>query len=262
MNISDIFKGEHAMIDEEQLIQLSGLTEKKLRKFNLSQQSLEEVSKILDVDKKFLFLDPNGVLNPFCYWDKFFYFRFLSLDMDYLNMKIGMDFTISKQFQVTKEKLYSYKKEKLWEECIFLSDKKVSMLVFMNLRNLIPKEQQKEIFLNEYQRNEYGFDRLNPNIVREVLKLPTPKEYNIDNYKGKPNEHGYYTVYRGVTPQSSPLDKAYSWTLDRSVARFFAERFNSKGKILKGKVHKNNIHAYIENEKEVLIFAEDIILLD
>lgn len=46
MNISDIFKGEHAMIDEEQLIQLSGLTEKKLRKFNLSQQSLEEYTSL------------------------------------------------------------------------------------------------------------------------------------------------------------------------------------------------------------------------
>lgn len=260
MDISELFKGEHAMIDEDKLVPLSMLEKKQLGSFSLSSDSLEVVQELLKVDLKYLYFDLEGGINPFCYWDKLFYFSFLSLEQDYLTMKIGKDFTIAKQFKLLKEKIYSLKENEEWENLMFFSDKKVSLLVFLNVKDSIPKDKRKDIFLQEYKRNEYGFERLNQNIIREILTMKHSEKYNIKKYDKLPDKNGYYTIYRGVTYASSPLDRSYSWTLDKGVATFFAKRFNSNGKVLKAKVHESKIRAYIPDigEEEVLVFPEDI----
>lgn len=60
-------------------------------------------------------------------------------------------------------------------------------------------------------------------------------------------------VYRGVKPGAKV--RALSWTTDRRVARWFADRYKKNGNVYKGVIAKKDIFAYFlsRNEYEVVI---------
>lgn len=60
-------------------------------------------------------------------------------------------------------------------------------------------------------------------------------------------------VYRGVKPGAKV--RALSWTTDKKVARWFADRYEKNGKVYKGIIYKQDIFAYFlnRNEYEVVI---------
>ncbi len=61
------------------------------------------------------------------------------------------------------------------------------------------------------------------------------------------------TVYRGL--QKDATAKALSWTLDKSVAEWFAHRFDYNGEVIEGTIDKNYVFAYFDrrNEKEIVL---------
>ena len=63
------------------------------------------------------------------------------------------------------------------------------------------------------------------------------------------------TVYRGVTSFNAKNVKALSWTLDRSVAEWFATRFDEDGTVYQARIDKPHIYAYFDgrNESEVIV---------
>lgn len=63
------------------------------------------------------------------------------------------------------------------------------------------------------------------------------------------------TVYRGVTSFNGKNVKALSWTLDRSVAEWFATRFDEDGTVYQAQIDKSHIYAYFDgrNESEVIV---------
>ena len=63
------------------------------------------------------------------------------------------------------------------------------------------------------------------------------------------------TVYRGVTSFNANNVKALSWTLDRSVAEWFATRFDEDGTVYQAQIEKSHIYAYFDgrNESEVIV---------
>lgn len=63
------------------------------------------------------------------------------------------------------------------------------------------------------------------------------------------------TIYRGVTPYNRNNIKALSWTLSFDTASWFANRFNSKGKVYSATIDKSHIYAYFDgkNESEVIV---------
>lgn len=260
MDLSYLFKGEHAMIDQEKLVPLYLLSDEQLAQVNLSLESLEIASELLEVEMEDLYYDPESTFQPFCYWDGLFYYRFITLQEEALQMKMGETYTLVDHFNIMQERFMNLIEEGEWNKAIFLSDKKVSFLVFEALKNEIPEEDQKDLFLEIYQRNEYGFNRLNVEMVKEILSLPTSEKYDVKHHEVKPDKEGYYTIYRGITPESTPVEQAYSWTFDRKTADFFANRFNSNGQIVEGKVHISKIQAFLKGrgEEEVIIFPENV----
>lgn len=60
-------------------------------------------------------------------------------------------------------------------------------------------------------------------------------------------------VYRGVKPGAKV--RALSWTTDKKVASWFADRYEKNGKVYKGVIAKKDIFAYFlsRNEYEVVI---------
>lgn len=264
MDVSDIFRGEHAMLDESRLLPLSSFEREALENMNLTLEKINDVCNRLDIDPSDLYYDPEGVLQPFCYWDGYYYYPFMTMDTDVLFRPLGLpspdgeDSHMAMNFIFMKKRFYDLMGQEEWKSAIRASDKKVSLLVFGKLREKLPELEQKRVFLSEYERNEYGFDRLDKDMVREVLSYPTPAEHDIEIADTYPDEEGHIWIYRGVTPQSSPLRDAYSWTLDPTVAKRFATRFGEFGHVIERRVHKNDVKAYLPGEFEVLVFPEDI----
>lgn len=76
---------------------------------------------------------------------------------------------------------------------------------------------------------------------------------NHEDYDVYQNFSETITVYRGVATNSNP--NGLSWTLDKSIAEWFANRFDSNGYVQTITVNKSNILAYFNcrNEQEVIV---------
>lgn len=63
---------------------------------------------------------------------------------------------------------------------------------------------------------------------------------------------------------STPLSKAYSWTLDINIAKFFADRLETgTGKIIKGIINLNDVIAYKDNsEKEIICMSDKVKIVE
>ena len=80
-------------------------------------------------------------------------------------------------------------------------------------------------------------------------ELMDENEYNI--FQNLPDQ---IPVYRGLQPNAKEL--SLSWTLDRSVAEWFAKRFHNKDpKIVEATIQKKDVLAYFDgrNEKEIVL---------
>ena len=73
------------------------------------------------------------------------------------------------------------------------------------------------------------------------------------------NDDSTVTVYRGQNTESTKEDKAFSWTLSKKTAQFFANRFNKgAGKIVTKRVKPDEIIDYLDyrGESEVIIMPK------
>ncbi len=90
-------------------------------------------------------------------------------------------------------------------------------------------------------------------IFKKANKEVLMEENDMDVYRSFPDE---VTVYRGINATRGSI-KALSWTIDKSVAEFFANRFDTTGSgiIYSASIKKKDILAYFNTreEKEVLV---------
>ena len=63
------------------------------------------------------------------------------------------------------------------------------------------------------------------------------------------------TAYRGVRSSRPGSVKALSWTLDRKIAQWVADRYGRQGTVYEAKIDKKHIHALFlgRNESEVIV---------
>jgi len=265
MHHAAIFKNAHGMLDEWNLIELGDLEDEQLAQLGTTRAHLQTICDALNIDSEHLYYDHGNQLYPTCYWDGLFYYAFLTLQPEVIlgqHNATGdpLNGLYAKPFKQMKTVITDAVNHEDWAKLFNYVDKKVSLLVFTKLRNRIPIDQQKALFLEIYRRNEYGFHKLNQTMVRDILNQPTPDEYQIQHAIPDITESDIITIYRGVTPESAPLERAYSWTLDKNVAQFFANRFGTEGEILTATVRVGDIKAYMSSrsESEVLVLPEDV----
>lgn len=109
-----------------------------------------------------------------------------------------------------------------------------------------------EQFINYYVYSEYGFAQLPGEQLRKFLSKPYKRigqEY-IDTLPD------VITIYRGQGDESTPLNKAYSWTLNQKIAYLFAIK-NSQDTsfVYTATLKKEDIIDYIDCRKEDEILA-------
>lgn len=127
------------------------------------------------------------------------------------------------------------------------------VMVLENLidqKKIIPKSKLgREMILTVYSNSEYGFDKFN--FVKALRHAKTTDDIRK---LSKIIKQENFTVYRGATDKSTPLEQTISWSLDYDVAKMFANRFNNHGKVFKATANINDVLAFIDSdEKEILI---------
>lgn len=120
-----------------------------------------------------------------------------------------------------------------------------------------------QLFLEFYRGADFGFQELEPAILSRILssKTPSDTQKTADQIKDLPE---IIPVYRGGSNiVSTPADKAYSWTLDKNIANFFACRLGSDdGYLAEGEIKKSDIlEASLDvDEQEILIDPKNVLL--
>ena len=212
----------------------------------------EEQEKILNkygIDKNNI-IETDNIINPFIYKDMngFLLINLFEINETYFNIC-----NIKELIDKRKEYINKCIDEKDFNSIFYLIEKPYRMQVFIENFYIIPNKYKYNIFLEIYISSEYGFKELiESGFIDIILKYKPEKEYN-----GLPEE---LIIYRGEGKLSTEKEKALSWTLKKEVAEFFANRFNSNGKIYKGKVKKENIIDYLKErgEEEILVKYENI----
>lgn len=127
-----------------------------------------------------------------------------------------------------------------------------------NISN-IDKNKLFDMVINLYIHCDYGFNILNRDVIKTISESRTEKHYEklrkkLSKY---PDE---ITIYRGEGEFST--ENGYSYSLNINIACFFASRFSGskKGRIIKGKIKKEDIIWYDNNrdEEEVIVNPEKI----
>ena len=117
-----------------------------------------------------------------------------------------------------------------------------------------------EKFYSFYIMSDYGFSALSADTLEKVVAKKTEKDWQRTRECLKPLPD-IVTIYRGQTKLSTPLERAYSWTVDKNIACFFASRMGTdEAEMVEARVSKDKILEYdiSSNEQEVWVKFEDI----
>lgn len=191
--------------------------------------------------------------SPFCYWDKQFFQSFSSFEQGFLTWDVMVN-----SFVERIKKSERLLKEKDFETLLMMTESIGQNLVFETIYQDIPVTKRYELFMDIFVMQDYGFSAFPPELVQDAIFHQKKAERNRAIQKLSENvtvQDGKIVVYRGMGNESTPVDKAMSWTISEKTAYFFANRLGKEGRVVKGVVELTHVIDYItrRNEEEVII---------
>lgn len=124
----------------------------------------------------------------------------------------------------------------------------------------VDTDQLWDVFQTMYTHANYGFEMFPEELLEDVFTYAnnTSSKDALREIRAL-DEEGYITVYRGEGERSTPIEKAYSWSIDKDIAYKLANHFKI-GRVYKGRVKVENIIDYYDgrNEKEILVRYKDV----
>lgn len=237
------------------------VTEETIKHLNSIPYTYSELKKLFEdngLSLKQLFSAKEG-LYPFWYVEGFLFAPLANLHPSIFELQISKS-----NVEWHKNKLQT-----LWDNGDFSSffsqvESQFGFDVFFTHIEDIAEEHRYPIFKKLYTRNEYGFQEIEPETIRELFALNADTSFK----KELPVEpDGFVTIYRGMQGDSASPEEAYSWTLEFEVAKYFATRFNStECSIYQARINPDNIVDYITDghignrgEEEILLLPEHLV---
>lgn len=161
----------------------------------------------------------------------------------------------NKQLTRKKQRLNEFEQNNEFESYLFLIEKPFRILFFSELvkQNKIKRLSKKywKILSTLWTGSENIFQH--KELWAELLKDKTNSHYfmskkDLEFYNSLENE---FIVYRGYTH----WENGYSYTIDKDIAVWFAERFGQNGLIKERLVKKEDVFAFTNSrkEKEIII---------
>ena len=256
-SIADLFKSAHAAINPDDLISLENLIGHP--KFP-TQEEFDEAVEYLDIDPEFLYYNPKDIISPIMYWDGPIYEPFHGgLNMEALKMMRVKD-----RLDYKKKDVKKFLDSKDYDRLFTFMDKKILIPSFVKMYDDIPDKDKYEIFKDLYVRSEYGFQTFPIEIIKDcfskrILSSEWKKRIEEFNKTVKLNPDESLTVYRGENVDSAKGDDAFSWTLNKKTAKFFADRFSKgSGRIIEKDIKPEEVIDFLEDrgESEVILFPK------
>lgn len=214
-----------------------------------------ELEKYLGVDGKYLFLNKEGILDKYFYFDGLFLTVLQSDKVQQLKFIINKRFNLGDSIKHSAEHFKSIKDEKKFVELFSMIDKKILFYLFNKLYNEIPDNQKWDTYREAHIRAENGFDMVNPDILKDLLNNQYLKSKERTNNMRKLRKYGKeLTIFHGHNKGFNPKDDI-SWTLNKKTALFFANRFGNDGEISEKKIRTSEVVDYFNNrhEQEIIL---------
>lgn len=221
----------------------------------IDKEKAEEVARLLGCTLDDIYVSSSGYY-PYFYYKDYIFIDLIGLDADILSFM-----QLKERIEAQTEKLNSLMEKGDYEGIFYFIDKKVLFAAYMDMFDDIPSEQVYPVFKNIYTRSDYGFSSLDVDSVEEIFSYISDEHRSEMLEKLKPFvENGHLRVYRGEGVQSTPYDRAYSWTLDIETARYFAKRHGDNGKVYTTVIPINYVVDYITSrgEAEILLHPNNI----
>lgn len=267
MNRNEIFKKAQRSYVLTDLIPAFKLKNKKF-KDELEQEigmkianynMLRDFCNDFGIDIANIYLIKDKLMGIFSYID-----LDLGVSMDlYLENKQQIELTknsIIKAISQSHKTLYRLRKEKDYMGYFNMINPQIKIIMLNQVYfDIEDKELRYTVFENVYSSMEYGLHTINPLILRDIKKMKNTER--IEKLRRLMDRNCMIKIYRGETEHSTDVEIANSWTTHKSVAAFFATRFNCQNPILhEAHVSLDDIIAYIDtrNEKEVLVDYRNI----
>lgn len=140
----------------------------------------------------------------------------------------------------------------------------VLYLLNLMLEKEPPSDNLYQVFVDVYSYVDNGTPILSEETWYDLLQCKSEKQKEktrkaLEKY---PDE---IIVYRGEGSQSTPHEKAFSWTTNKQVAYFFATKNGAeKARLITGKIKKDDILETISDrdEDEIIIKSEFVKIMD
>lgn len=115
-----------------------------------------------------------------------------------------------------------------------------------------------DTFRTFYTTTDYGCKSISKDSIKKIYGY-ADKAFKEKTLKELESYENMITIYRGEANESTPYPEAYSWSLDKNVANFFATRLGKEGRIITARIDKDKILDYIdESEEEIIALNDDI----
>ena len=246
--MKELFKSLHGAIKENTLQKLIDLVGQSGMP---TKAQFEAVVAYLEIDSQDLYFEPGSIVGRFSYWKDCIYYNIPMFEIEALKM-----FKTKEALEYFGKKMSECKTQKNYSELFSLMDKKILIPMFVKLYGEIPDEQKYDVFVNLYVRSEYGFDQFPKEIIVDAFskRFASKKwESRMKDFKKKIGSVSEITIYRGQGSLSTNSTDAFSWTLKKTVAKFFADRFGSKGKVITDNIEISKVVDYIDDRSEAEI---------
>lgn len=159
----------------------------------------------------------------------------------------------NKSFEYKKKIAKEYLDSKKYSSYVFIHERPYRLMAFLNIMDNLKGREYWELLADLWIDSENIWQ--NKSVYRNLFKYhPNHKKYfmNKEDRKVFDSLPEQVVVYRGYLQGKNKT--GFSYTLDKSRAEWFSNRFGS-GKVLTRKVPKDKIIAYTNrrNEQEVII---------
>lgn len=174
----------------------------------------------------------------------------------------GQDASFNQQLRRKQEAANTARANKDWDSFVFLHERPYRLEAFVEIMDDMSDDEFWSVLSDVWTDSE-NIPEMRE-LWDEVLASPRPNRLSMMNdderieYDSLPE---VITIYQGHTEDR---DDGWSWTIDPSIAQWFAGRFanleDSPGYVTTAKVNKSDIHAFLtrRGESEILTDPETV----
>ncbi|MFP3727713.1 HD domain-containing protein [Priestia filamentosa] len=174
-------------------------------------------------------------------------------------------FEVAKRIQFQSEKFKKLLKNKQYETFFALVDERIRITALHKIYEEMPQEERYKHFIDIYTKLEFGFNHFEKELIDDAISnQPVSVKKTLKENLNTLSTDDELVIYRGMGDFSTPINKAYSWTLNLRVADMFANRmggrFSETDVIYTAKVKKADVIDFLvkRNEDEILVRPWDV----